>query len=270
MNITVVNIEDLIESPYQGRILPVESSKSKYLQHRLHELAQSIELTGLMQPIVVRLKSDRYEIIDGHRRVMAHKILKKEKIEAIIVEGNDGEMQAMSLVANLQRASLTNFEKALAFEKILNAGVFKNKKELSKAIGKDETYVGDIMNILRMDKRIISHIAKNNPTSDVRLLRIIRQAGEVNKAGLSDEQYTLYQRFLNENLTRAQLTELAYESSGKNKKPFKVSHGSRGFSITMYKKLDYHQKLRFKSFLDKEIRNILRKIENDNNKPMNE
>ncbi len=260
MNLISVDIKDLIKSPYQGRILPGDSSKSIYLQHRLHELAQSIELTGLMQPIVVRSRSGKYEIIDGHRRVEAHKILKREKIEAILVEGEDGEMQAMSLVANLQRASLSNFEKALAFERVLNAGVFKSKKELSKAIGKDETYIGDIMNILRMDKRIISDIALNNPTSDVRLLRIIRKAGDVNAAGISEAQYSLYQRFLNEDLTRAQLHDLAYEASGKYKKPYKVNFGSRGFSITLYKKLDKQQKLQFKSLLDKEVHNILARL----------
>jgi len=82
----------------------------------------------------------------------------------------------------------------------------------------------------------------------------------VNAAGISEAQYSLYQRFLNEDLTRAQLHDLAYEASGKYKKPYKVNFGSRGFSITLYKKLDKQQKLQFKSLLDKEVHNILARL----------
>ncbi len=203
-----ISIGKLIESPYQGRLLSSESLNNVYIKKQLDELAESIRSTGLMQPITVRVVDDKYEIIDGHRRVAAYKLLEKGNIPAIIKEGTEREIQIMSLVANIQRSNLSSLEYALAFEKILNDGVFKSKKELSKAIGKDETYVGDVINVLKMDERIINDLAENKTINDVRLLRLIRNAYKVEADGRSTKQYSLYLKCIKDNLTRAQLNRI--------------------------------------------------------------
>ncbi len=56
-----------------------------------------------------------------------------------------------------------------------------------------------------MDHRILNHLATNNPTSDVRLLRLIRQAGKVDDQGVSEPQYELYLHFIYQKLNREQL-----------------------------------------------------------------
>ncbi len=114
----------------------------------------------------------------------------------------DREAMILSVVGNLQREDLSPIEKAMAFRKLLDSGVFVDKKELSKSLGKDETYVGDVLNTLNMDQRIIDDILQNRTTDDVRLLRAIRQAGKTDKLQKSDEQMALYQEFKDKGLSR--------------------------------------------------------------------
>ncbi len=257
-----IPLDKLIKSPYQGRFLVEinDPKKSIYMRRRLRELADSIVISGLLQPILVRKKDDQYEIIDGHRRVEAFKKLGYDEIPAQIVDRTDKETQVMTVVSNLQRIGLNHLEKALAFEKILNAGVFKSKKELSKKIGKDETYVGDIMNILKMDKRIIDDIAINNTTNDVRVLRLIRNVGKLDEKGYSDEQYNLYRQFIEKKLNREQLQELVMAAKKGNDKTYQVSYGVRGFTVKVHKKLSKEQKDRVKELLEQKMQEVLKEM----------
>ncbi len=114
-----------------------------------------------MQPITVRQVGKEYEIIDGHRRAEAFRRFGKEEIPAIISNVSDREAQVMAVVTNLQREDLSNIEKAIAFQKILASGLFKDKREFSKSIGKDETYVGNLVNTVNMNQRIIDDLIQN-------------------------------------------------------------------------------------------------------------
>lgn len=135
-SILKININKIKESAYQGRLLMFGSTDNENADKLLKQLAENIKENGLLNPVVLRVTEDSYEIIDGHRRIEAFRLLGEEKIEAIVKEMNDREAQVMSVVSNLQRKDLYNIERALAFKKILDAGIFKDQKELSKAIGR--------------------------------------------------------------------------------------------------------------------------------------
>ncbi len=255
-----LSIGSLTESPYQGRFFDKVALKNIYTKKQLDELAASIESTGLMQPITVRMTGDNYEIIDGHRRVEAFKQLGKGNIPAIVTEGTEQEVQVMSLVANIQRSNLSNLERAMAFEKILANAVFSNKKELSVAIGKDETYVGDILNLLKMDARIVKDLAENRSISDVRMLRIIRNAHKTGSDGISDKQYELYHKVLRENLSRSQLAALIKQEKEKgnlDKAAFSINYGNNGFYVKFGKKLAAGKKAEVTQLLEMKINEIL-------------
>ncbi len=97
--------------------------------------------------------------------------------------------------------------------------MFEDKRELSKAIGKDETFVGDLLNTLNMDKRIVDDLLKNKTTNDVRMLRAIRRVEPVNQVGYSEKQWEIYQRFLNENLSREEVLSLTRTATDGKKLP---------------------------------------------------
>jgi len=91
-----------------------------------------------MQPIVVRAVEKGYEIIDGNRRVEAIKRLGRGQITALVKDVSDRDAQIMHVIGNLQRKNLKPIEQALTYQKMLDSGVFKDKRELSRAISKDE------------------------------------------------------------------------------------------------------------------------------------
>jgi ParB/RepB/Spo0J family partition protein len=194
---------------------PVYAAKSykrketeKVKKSELDELADSIKETGLIQPITVRPLGEGYEIIDGHRRVGAMKKLGRGQIMATIKDVLEREAQIMHVIGNLQRKNLKPIEQALTCQKMLDTRIFKDKRELSKAIAKDETFVGDLLATLQMDSRIIEDLAKNNLIKDLRILRLIRLSSPVDKNGVSEAQWELYRKVLFSKMGRKELSVL--------------------------------------------------------------
>lgn len=170
---------------------------------------------------------DGYEVIDGHRRVEAMRRLKMDAVESKVHEADDKKTQAMTIIANLHRQNLSTIEKALTFQKVFKSQAYKNQKELSKAIGKDETYVGDILSTLKMDQRIIDDLLENQTTEDVRLLRAIRKYDKAVK-NKSDKQWEIYRRFVDENLTRSNVLSIVKEGSLKEQELSSVRVEKKG------------------------------------------
>ena len=245
-----ITIENLLESPYQGRLVRETTKKGKTDDPAMQSLMNSITSKGLMTPIIVRQQGDKFEIVDGHRRVEAYRRLKKVEIDAIVKEYDDKDAQVFSLVGNLMRQNLNLIEKALAFKKILDTKKF-NQKDLSKAIGKHETFVSDILNTLEMDQRIIDDLIANKTTEDVRLLRAIRRVG-IAKKNKSEKQWELYQRYINENLTRKDVIAAVKEARGTSQ-PFKIEGSSKSFSIHLAHKLSPDKKEKLEHYLKDKI-----------------
>jgi len=217
-NVQLILVDAIIDSPYQARFLSVTDLETKESDKETLELAASIEANGLLQPVTVRKAGEKFELIDGHRRVLAQKILKKQFIDAIVTDMNDKQAQLMGITANLQRKNLNLIELALAYKKMLNTDTFPDKKQLSASLGKDETYVGDVLNTLNMDKRIVEDLAKNNTIKDVRLLRVIRQIDDVDENQESTMQWNLYENVVKNNLSRQQVANYLKELFHKKRK----------------------------------------------------
>ncbi|TRZ53827.1 ParB/RepB/Spo0J family partition protein [bacterium] len=171
-SIISVKLDQLAESPYQGRLISKPTKRGKTDDSSLKNLMESIQSCGLMVPIQVRKLGSFYQIVDGHRRVEAFERLGIKEIDAIIKDCDDNKAQIYSVVVNLMRKNLSIIEKALAFKKILQAEDL-TQHELAHAIGKDDTFISDILNTLEMDQRIIDDLVPNKTTADVRLLRAI-------------------------------------------------------------------------------------------------
>ena len=209
-----IPLDTIDDSPWQGRIIGLDvepdPENSVFDEKALQQLISSIEQNGLMQPITVRpaaAATDRYELIDGHRRMLAFRRLGKTEIDALIEQYDDRQAQILSVVGNLQRKNLKTIELALAFQKILDSGLFADKRELSAAIGKDETYVGDLLNTLNMSDRVVEDLAQTNALKDVRLLRTIRNAAPADTPEGEEKQWQLYRMAVDENLNRTDLAK---------------------------------------------------------------
>lgn len=260
--VKILDISSLKQSPYQGRLTgSKDDEKNALAEKQMDELARSIEEIGLMQPIIVR-QSDKdavFEIIDGHRRVMATRKLGRGQIKAIIRDCTDREAQIMAVVANLQRKNLNQIELAITYQKLLDTRVFKDKRELSNAIGKDETYIGDLLQALNMDERIIADLAEKNLIKDLRVLRLIRQAGKVDQDRKSEEQWALYKEAVWKKLGRKEIAKKLKEA----KKPatisrmaMKVSKQNVNIRINTVK-LKKDQKIKLEKLLAEKVTEIL-------------
>jgi len=229
-----IKIDLLNVSPYQGRFLSFNKNGLEASYETINELLDSLKKSGLLQPIIVRRAGKKYEIIDGHRRVLAYKKMGEKSIEAIVKDCGDREAQVLSIVGNLQRRNLTRMELAITYKKALDMEFFKGKKELSKAIGKDETYVGDIINLLNLDKRIIVDLIKHNKIRDIRILRAIRKVAPSNRwkntgsSFRSDKQWKLYRKIIDERLTREEVKNIVEKIRHQNKQKWRIED-KRGY-----------------------------------------
>jgi len=146
-----IPIQDISANPWQPRLNPDDDD--------VQSLANSIESGGLLHPVVVRTKDDRYEIVAGHRRLKAFRLLGYEQIPAIIKEVSDQQMLELSLVENLQRRTITPVEEAKAFTR-LQRDFNLTQSEIAIKLGLTRDYVGQRMRLLSFPEELqefVSH-----------------------------------------------------------------------------------------------------------------
>lgn len=145
----------------------------------ISELAQSISEIGLLQPVLLRPTHPRFEIVAGHRRVLAHKKLSLDFIKAIVREMTDQEAAFIRATENLARKNLTPIEEANVFSNLVN-GYELSYEEVGRKFGKSPGLIKRRMDLLKMppqlqkavhDKKISISVAEELwPISDTATL----------------------------------------------------------------------------------------------------
>nr|MBQ6242066.1 ParB/RepB/Spo0J family partition protein [Lachnospiraceae bacterium] len=119
----------------------------------LAELAESIKLHGVLQPILVVDRGDHYEIVAGERRWRAAKQAGLTKIPAIVQDFKDTELQELALIENIQREDLNPIEEAQAYRQLLDEYGIK-QEELAHRVSKSRTAVANSLRLLKLDERV--------------------------------------------------------------------------------------------------------------------
>ncbi len=161
MEIQIVNIEKIKPNPLQPRV--------RFDKEKIEELSQSIKELSILQPISVRHIGTHYQIISGERRWRAAKLAGLEKVPVIIKDIDDCQLLIESLVENLQREDLDDFEKAKALKQIMTENGFKTQSELARKLGVSSTFVSQYLSIVPLEKEIKSY----NNTVPTRVLKSI-------------------------------------------------------------------------------------------------
>ncbi|XDD48587.1 ParB/RepB/Spo0J family partition protein (plasmid) [Leptospira sp. WS39.C2] len=136
------NNHQTIDIP-MDQIITENNPRKTFNELSIRELADSISQYGLLQPIVVRKKAGKYELINGERRFRAHKLLKSKTIPAIVknVEQIDvTKLPEIKLVENLQREDLSEADLALSLQELKNRHKETNE-QLAKRINKSGQWV---------------------------------------------------------------------------------------------------------------------------------
>ncbi len=119
----------------------------------LAELAESIRLHGVLQPILVMEKDDHYEIIAGERRWRAAKLAGLTKIPAILGQYADRSINELALIENIQREDLNPIEEAQAYRQLIDEYSLK-QDELARRISKSRAAVANSLRLLKLDERV--------------------------------------------------------------------------------------------------------------------
>ncbi len=138
--------------------------RMRFDKKSLSELSESIKEKGVIQPILLREKGDKYEIIAGERRFLAAKMANLSSIPAIIRNMEDYESAELALVENLQRENLNPIEEALAYKKLMDKFKY-TQSDIAKKIGKDRATVANTLRLLNLPKEIVDMIEKNEITA---------------------------------------------------------------------------------------------------------
>lgn len=134
-----------------------DQPRKAFNEESLQELAGSLTEHGVLQPVLVREKGDRYEIIAGERRWRAAQIAGLRTIPVIIRQLDDSQAGELSLIENLQREDLTPIEEAQAYRLMMERYQY-TQEMLSQKIGKSRSHIANTLRILNLPPSILEMI----------------------------------------------------------------------------------------------------------------
>jgi ParB family chromosome partitioning protein len=141
-SIDEISIDQIEVNPFQPR--------TDFNQITLNELAESIRVQGIIQPITVRALTEKtFQLISGERRFQASKLAGLTSIPAYIRVANDQQMLEMALIENIQREDLNAIEVALSYQRLIAECNLK-QEELGDRVGKNRTTVNNYLRLLKL------------------------------------------------------------------------------------------------------------------------
>ncbi|WP_261131414.1 nucleoid occlusion protein [Bacillus sp. Marseille-Q3570] len=136
-----IPIDEIVPNRYQPRTV--------FIDERIEELSQTIKTHGIIQPIVVRRRDDKYEIIAGERRYRAVQKLGWASIPAIVKEFNESQTASIALIENLQREELSAIEEATAYAKLIEIHGL-TQESLAQRLGKGQSTIANKLRLLKL------------------------------------------------------------------------------------------------------------------------
>lgn len=131
-----------------------DQPRREFEPQALNDLADSIRVHGLLQPILVRPVGEQYFIIAGERRLRAAKIAGLTKIQCIVQMCTDQEMTERALIENIQRADLSPIEEGLAYERLINEYGL-SQEQVAQRVGKARTTVANLLRVILLPKAVL-------------------------------------------------------------------------------------------------------------------
>lgn len=225
-----------------GRIVPIEMldpnpNQPRQVMGDLSELMASIAEKGVIEPLIVRRKDDRFQIVAGERRYQAAVQVGLQEMPVIIRDADDGELLEIALIENVQRKDLTPFEEADALQAL--AGRFQyTHEQLAQRLGRSRTSITESLALGAMpdDVRKICRLA--DVASKSLLLQIVRQSDP-------KKMVALVERITRSGMTRAEVRRAAPpRRTAARAKPFAYRYvaPSKAFSLRLqFKKSEVSQ-----------------------------
>lgn len=213
-------IEEKLRSAGQVLLIPNEKiypnpnqPRKVFDQGELVNLAISIRMNGILQPITVRQTEKGYELVSGERRLRASRLAGMVAVPCIIIDVNELKSAIYSLIENLQRQNLGYFEEALAIEKLMDQFSL-SQEEAARRLGKAPSTVSNKLRLLTLPLEAQKLLVQNSLSE--------RHARALLKLDEEDVVPTL-KRIIEKKLNVAQTEKYIEEFSSKKNPPKRVT-----------------------------------------------
>lgn len=202
--ISEISVDSIEVNPFQPR--------TDFNEEALEELAESIRVQGIIQPITVRaLSENEFQLISGERRLQASRRAGLTMIPAYIRTADDQQMLEMALIENIQRENLNAIEIALSYQRLLSECDLK-QEELGDRVGKNRTTVNNYLRLLKLPPDI--QIALRDGKISMGHARAIVNIENI------DLQLDIFKKTINDGLSVRKVEQLVREvMSGKKETP---------------------------------------------------
>lgn len=144
-----IKVTEIKANPYQPR--------KTFDEERLDDLAKSIKLHGILQPIVLRKTISGYHIVVGERRYRASKIAGLIEVPAIVKALTDEDMMELAIIENLQREDLNAIEEAESYRKLMD-DLKLTQQEVAQRLSKSRPYIANMLRLLQLPKAVSNMI----------------------------------------------------------------------------------------------------------------
>ena len=205
---TLIDITKIQPNPNQPR--------THFNETLLQELSESIRENGVLQPLLVRKKGQKYEIIAGERRYQASKLAGIEKLPVIIKDVDDQKMLELALIENLQRSDLNPIEEAKGYKQLLKESGM-TQEALSKAVSKSRSAITNSLRLLDLPDEVQQFLFDGKMTAG--------HARAILAVPIEDARIRLAQKVVNEGLSVRATENLAplFSVGEEPKKPKSVT-----------------------------------------------
>lgn len=146
-----INVGNIFVSSYQPR--------KDFNEEAIQSLAESIKEKGILQPLIVREKDGKYELIAGERRLRAAKLAGLSEVPVIIKDLSDLEVVEIALVENLLRENLSAIEEASAYQNLMD-NFSHTQERVASIVGKSRSYIANTLRLLTLSEHIKDLIAE--------------------------------------------------------------------------------------------------------------
>tara|TARA_Y200000002_G_scaffold59400_1_gene44786 strand:+ start:784 stop:1650 length:867 start_codon:yes stop_codon:yes gene_type:complete len=205
-----ISVDSIDLNPFQPR--------TNFNKKDIDNLASSIKVLGLIQPITVKVDNDRYELISGERRLRAFKLLKINNIPAYVRKADDQASLEMALVENIQRKDLDPIEIAISYSRLIDE-LNISQEDMSKRVGKDRSTISNYIRLLRLDPIIQSGIRDNFIS--------MGHGRTLINIDSKEKQLIIYEKILRSGLSVRQTEKIVKDlNQKKKKKEFSKNDGS--------------------------------------------
>jgi len=190
--------------------------RKSFNEDELLELAESIKIHGVIQPVILTKRGKRYELIAGERRWRAAKLAGLAKIPALVREYTDKEIMEVSLIENIQRQDLNPVEEAEAFKNLIDEYKMK-QDDLAERVSKSRSAITNALRLLKLDEKVKAMLAEGLiTTGHARALIAVED---------KDKQQQLATKIFDEKLSVRETEKLvkALSEGKENKKEEKTS-----------------------------------------------